>query len=303
MSLIYITRCKCLVVKNISKITIIIVILIILIAPIVFLNIHENRPVMKVYFFGVGGGLSILIQTPDSKHILLDAGSFQSSTTENTSEFLNELGIFHLDAIIITHPHPDHISYIPEVLNHTSVDVIYAPTMRDVWSDTIASDVYDDYMIAINTKGCPIITNDSLIIGDFIQISDKIKIQIIGVNQSASEMNSGCLVTRMVYENVSFLFTGDANWFQEKEMVKTGTTLKSTVLQVGHHGINDSTTQEFVDAVRPEVAVISCGWGLGTPQEPQPGVIEHLEGSKIYLTMFRHWVVVETDGNYYRVIN
>jgi competence protein ComEC len=78
-------------------------------------------------------------------------------------------------------------------------------------------------------------------------------------NKEYEEVNNYSIVIKLVYEDTSFLFTGDAEGESEKEMLSSGYNIKADVLKVGHHGSSSSTTKKFLNEVSPKYAIISCG--------------------------------------------
>lgn len=262
---------------------------------VLFWTAPEDDDGLTVRFLNIGRGLSILITTPDHKNILIDAGSFD--TLKSTSDFLQELSVDKIDAFIITHPHPDHISFAAEVLQLYDVSAIYIP--RNV--DNLDLEGCAEVMSAIIAEGCPVYNDTVLSPGDYLHLSDVVTFQVMWIDANATLINNSCLVVRMDYEDTSFLFTGDIEYTAEKSMMDTGLDLDVDVLQVAHHGVDTGTTTEFLNLSTPEVAVVSCGLGYGMPQVPQPGVVSRLNGVPLYTTMFNSMVVVAVDAEGYSI--
>ena len=103
---------------------------------------------------------------------------------------------------------------------------------------------------------------------------------------------------RVSYGKASFLFTGDLVTEQEAELIKRGINLRSTVLQVGHHGSRTSSSEGFLQAVKPGWAVISCGYGnsFGHPHKEIVQRIADVTGAEILRTDEKGAVVFRTDG-------
>jgi len=247
---------------------------------------------LTVRFLNIGHGLSILITTPDEKNILIDAGSFD--TFKSTAVFLDDLNVTKIDAFIITHPHPDHVSFAVEVLNMCEVERIYMPGN----SDNLEPMLWSSVMNATVAEGCPVYNDTTISPGDYLEISDEVTFRVMWIDSNATRINDSCIVIRMDYRETSFLFTADIEWVAEAAMMDLGFDLDVDVLQVSHHGVNSGTSSEFLNASTPEVAIISCGQGYGIPLVPQPGVIERLSGIPTYVTMFNSMVVVEAGNGY-----
>lgn len=256
---------------------------------------NDDDDELIVRFFNIGHGLSILVQTPDGKNILIDAGSF--SNTTSTMDFLDDLNVTTIDAFIITHPHPDHISFAAEVLEDCDVLAVYMPGM----ADTLEPTVYAEVMQAIADEGCPVYNDTTIDPGDYLELSEDVTFQVMWIDANATLENDSCLVLRMDYEGTSFLFTGDIETEAETAMMGLGLDLDIDVLQVAHHGVDSGTSSEFLNMSTPEVAVISCGMGYGDPQVPQPGVVARLSGIPTYVTMLNNTVVINVDSEGYDV--
>lgn len=268
--------------------------LIVISASFVLIN-DDDDDELVVRFFNIGHGLSVLVQTPDGKNILIDAGSFDTFTS--TVDFLNELNVTTIDAFIITHPHPDHISFATEVLTDLDVLAVYMPGI----ADDLDPDGYEQVMQAIADEGCPTYNDTTIDPGDLLDLSDEVTFQVMWINSNATWINNSCIVLRMDYEGTSFLFAADIETSAENAMMQLGFDLDVDVLQVAHHGVDSGTSSEFLNVSTPEVAIISCGMGYGIPQVPQPGVVARLAGIPTYTTMFNSMVVVGVDDEGYDV--
>src|SRR5699024_4771374 len=110
------------------------------------------------------------------------------------------------------------------------------------------------------------------------------------------------IVLKLTYGSVSFLFTGDAEKEAESRIVSSGQNIAATILKVGHHGSDTSTTNEFLNKVKPKVAIISVGQ-KGQYGHPSQTVIDRLNKKEIelYATKSHGNIIVTTDGNKYTV--
>ena len=202
---------------------------------------------MEVIFIDVGQGDATLIKTPQGHRILIDGGP-----GEVVLEKLSRELFFYdsIDLVILTHPHYDHISGLIEVLRRYNVkNVLYTGVREDTdvfrrWEDEV-----DDYHLAL--AGMKVSANDFYI--DVLYPFENLD------GEYVSNANRTSIISRFVYNNYSFLFTGDAYISEERELLSRDEDLSSDVLKLGHHGSKTSTSEEFLLAVSPQVAIISAG--------------------------------------------
>lgn len=204
--------------------------LIILLFSIFIFDIKFSQET-NIYMIDVGQGDSILLESP-SCNLLID--SFQNVLT-----LLNDLGIYHLDYLILTHSDTDHIQEAQSIIDQVHIDqVIINP--------------YNDYPI-YHEKMIPMKSDDQIRCGIY-------SIQFLGPIHEYDDLNNNSLVFKTVIGNKTFLFTGDIEKEAEEDLIsKYGNRLKSDVLKVAHHGSSTSSTIEFIAFVDPEVALISVG--------------------------------------------
>lgn len=241
---------------------------------------------LSVNFIDVGQGDSIFIRFPDNKTMLIDGGT--RSQGKKVVEYLHSQKIDCIDVIIGTHPHEDHIGGLSDVINTFDVGKVYLPKV------THTTKTFKDLLLAIkenNLKITPAKGNDR------IPISDDVKVEILAPNKdNYDNLNNYSIVVKIIYNNTSFLFTGDAESISEKEMLAASYNLKSDVLKVGHHGSNTSTKSNFLKTVSPKVAVI-CAAKNNDYGHPHKEVIKRLEKAdvKIYYT-YNGNINMESDG-------
>lgn len=247
-------------------------------------SLRQNE--LKVTFFDVGQGDSILVQTPSHKNMLIDAGSRYVST------YLHKLGVKTLDLVILTHPHADHICGIDRIIREINIkEIIDNGTIYESY-------YYKNYMNLLKENKIKLLTGAY---GQVIDFGDGAVGTILKGNIN-STTNNNSVVLRLVYGDVSFLFTGDTEREGEENMLERGLNLKSDILKVGHHGSSTSTSQPFLDAVVPRTAVISVGAG-NKFYHPNTPTISRLRtaGIEIFRTDQRGTITVKTDGEKYTV--
>lgn len=244
---------------------------------------------MLVHFIDVGQGDSILIESPNGKTMLVDGGV--KGAGQHIVSYLHELGVKKLDIVVATHPDADHIGGLIPVLNSIDIEQFYDS------GKIHTSQTFEDMLTLIDTKNIPYNVPKT---GDHIMLDEKIDVTVLNANGTASDNNDASIVLKLTYGDISFLLTGDAGVALEKEMLAQD--VKATVLKAGHHGSNTSSSQSFIQAVHPEVTILSYGKD-NKYGHPHVEVVERLQaiGSKIYATAETGSVIVSTDGVNYDV--
>ena len=238
----------------------------------------NNPAYLQVYFFSVGQGDSQFIETPQGHQILIDGGP-NSSVLEK----LNKTMPFwdkSIDVVILTHPEKDHMSGLLEVLKRYKVDYfIWTGVIKNNAENKILAELLDE--LIKNSEKDPI-----KILNVFAGIkikSGNAQMEIIYpfenlAGQEIKDLNNTSVVGKLDYGNISFLFTGDISSVTEKKIVGLY-ELKSDVLKVAHHGSKYSTSELFLQAVAPKIAVI--GVGKNSYGHPTQEVLNRLANSGI----------------------
>jgi len=244
----------------------------------------QNSNLVTVYFFDVGQGDSIFIDT-NGKDMLIDGGRRGAGLT--VMNYLSELDVSHLDIVVATHPDAEHIGGLITILNSSiTVDMVL---YNNQTSDT---KTYWDFMDLAENK---IVIAER---GQIYVLDQDVNFTVLNPVQPLefSKENSNSIVLRLQAGNVSFLFTGDATFETEESMINAGLNLESQVLKVAHHGSKYSTSTEFIEAVNPTYAVISVG--ENPYGHPSPETIQRLlnAGVIIYSTQVSGTIIISTDG-------
>lgn len=248
-------------------------------------NVSVNKK-LKVHFIDVGQADSILIQTPDGKSMLIDAGN--NADGQAVVSYLKGQGVSKIDILVGTHPHEDHIGGMDNVINSFEIGQIYMPKVSHT------TKTYEDVLTAISRKGLKITSPTP---GSTFSLGE-VRFTILAPNSSTYEdMNDYSIVLKMEYGNTSFLFTGDAEQVSENEIIAKGYNLKADVLKVGHHGSSSSTSQAFLDKVSPKYAVIMVGSdnNYGHPHKETMDKLE-AKGIPVYRTDENGTIVATSDG-------
>lgn len=244
---------------------------------------------MQVHFIDVGQGDSILIESPSGKTMLIDGGV--KGAGQQIVSYLKELGINKLDIVVATHPDADHIGGLIPVLDNMMTEQFYDS------GKVHTSQTFEEMLTRIDEKNIPYHVPK---IGDDIEFDKDVNVKVLNANDQATDNNDASIVLKMTYGNVSFLLTGDAGVALEKEMLQYD--VKATVLKAGHHGSNTSSSEEFIQAVKPEVTILSYGED-NKYGHPHAEIVDRLQaiGSKIYATADLGTITVSTDGVNYTV--
>jgi competence protein ComEC len=244
---------------------------------------------LRVDIIDVGQGDSILVRASNGTTVLIDGGEASSGVTG----YLRSQNVQRIDLMIATHPNSDHIGGLVEVLGAIPVDEVATNGQEQT---TLT---FERFIDAITSAGAVYLEpkrGDTLAVGS-------LRFQVLNPDSASGfDMNNQSLVLRLAYANVAFLFTGDAGRDAERSMLAANADLHSDILKVGHHGSRAASSPEFLDAVRPKVAIYSAGAG-NSYGHPDPETLQALSavGAAIYGTDKDGTVVITTDGATYQV--
>ena len=245
-------------------------------------------PQLQVHFIDVGQGDSILLDLGTTE-VLIDGGSESPGVVSYLRQYVDG----SLEIMVATHPHADHIGGLIAVLDSFNVDRIL--TNGESYDTSIYSDFMDKAW-----KETPEV--DYVGRGDTFNAGN-LAFKVLNPEESLPlGINGNSIVMELDYGNVSFLFTGDAQWDSEVSMIDAGLIHHIDILKVGHHGSDTSSTEEFLDLTHPKVAVYMAGIG-NSYGHPKPVTITNLKniGAEIYGTDTCGTVTVTTDGSGYTV--
>ena len=195
---------------------------------------------VQVDFLDVGQGDCILIRSHAGGLLLIDAG-VQAMGTSVVVPYLQAEGIEEIDAVVMTHPHADHIGGLVPVLEQIPVKRIYSNYQVHT------TQLYERLLLLIESLDIPFLLAEP---GVKIEIPGIDSIQVLHPSQPlGSDLNNNSIVVRMDVDGVGFLFTGDIEKTAEAQLLKEQADLTADIIKVPHHGSNTSSHQEFIDAV------------------------------------------------------
>ena len=178
--------------------------------------------------------------------------------------------ISYLDVMVATHTDADHIGGLPGALNYAKVGTAYCP----VTSGTTKT--FQSFVKYLKKQGKSITVPEA---GDEFSLGGA-QVRILGPLDPQAEGNNSSIVLKVTFGDTSFLFTGDAEREEEQELLESGYDLESTVLKVGHHGSDTSTSYLFLRTVNPQYAVISVG-ASNTYGHPTEAVLSRLRDADV----------------------
>lgn len=202
---------------------------------------------IEVHVLDVGQGLSVLL-TCGEKSMLYDGGG--RSTSSFVVSYLKNQGIEKLDYVIVSHYDADHLAGVIGALNVFGTETLIAP---DYQADT---KLFSSFQQMVQEKGISVTTP---VPGDVYPFGAG-EFQILAPSETSCESeNDYSIVLRVSLGESSLLLTGDATKNSETELLEQDIGLQADVLIVGHHGSATSTSRQFLEAVAPSYAIISCG--------------------------------------------
>lgn len=249
-------------------------------------NVNYYEKSIEVHFIDVGQGDCTLVTLPNGETLLIDAGDNDYGT--EIVQYLKDLSILKLDYVIATHPHADHIGGLDKVIENFVIGRIYMP---DISNNT---KTYENVLKAISNKNIPVTEAKSDVA---ILENNDLKLFFVAPVTKTNDINNMSAVLKIIYRDISFLFTGDAESKSESEMLSSKIDLKADVLKVAHHGSDTSSTKKFISAVAPKYAIISVGSNLYG--HPSNHVIQRFlkRNTEIFRTDQIGSIIIESDGN------
>lgn len=202
---------------------------------------------LEVHYLDVGQGDCTLILC-DGHAMLIDAGDNDKGTA--VQNYLESQGVTELDYVIGTHPDADHIGGLDVVLYKFDCHTVLMP---DFEKDTRA---YDDVIQTMKQKRYK---NTLPQVGETYELGSAVFTIVAPGGEYGDNANDYSIGILLQHGGNRFLFTGDAEEASETDMLENGVDLKADVFKAAHHGSRTANTEEFLNAVKPDYVVISCG--------------------------------------------
>ncbi|HOO27210.1 MAG TPA: ComEC/Rec2 family competence protein [Lachnospiraceae bacterium] len=239
---------------------------------------------LEVHFIDVGQGDSTLIKSGEHA-MLIDAGDDSKGT--KVQNYLKKQGVTELDYLILTHPDTDHIGGAPVIITKFSIDNLF---MSDYEKDNKS---YKKLLQSLADKSLTWSTPD---VGAVYTLGTA-SFTVIAPNKTYSDPNNSSVGILLKNGRNRFVFTGDAEEEAESDIVANGIDITADVYQVGHHGSRTASSQEFLSAMDPEYAVISCGEG-NSYGHPHAATLNSLRamGVKVFRTDEQGSIIAVSDG-------
>ena len=274
----------------------------------------EAKGQLTISMLNIDQGDAVLIQT-GVKNILIDTGDDKyyedgKKGKENTQLLteLQKLKIDHIDTLVMTHAHADHIGKADKVIAQYGVkELVYNGIPS-------TSKYFINALKAAKANGTQQVKVKA---GDVLDFGNGVSFEIVSPSQSLIDedtaaikakkkvdVNNESVVGRLTFGNFAMLFTGDAEGPVEKDMVASyGKKLKCQVLKAGHHGSKTSSTAEFLKLVQPESVVMSLGVNnqYGPPHEALLNRLQKQGIKNIYRTDANGTITIVSDGSSYSI--
>ncbi|MCI9158735.1 MAG: MBL fold metallo-hydrolase [Lawsonibacter sp.] len=238
----------------------------------------------QVHFIDVGQADSALVIC-DGHYMLIDGGN--AGDSDLVYAYLERHGAERLDYMVASHAHEDHIGGLSGALNYAKVGTALCPVTEH------SSKVFENMVKYLEEQGKSLTVPAP---GDRFSLGSA-QVEILGPVKEYDDTNDTSIVLRIDYGETSFLFTGDMETGAEEDLIQSGADLEATVLKVGHHGSDTSTSYQFLREVMPKYGVISVGEG-NKYGHPSDEVLSRLRdaGTEVYRTDMQGHVIAESDG-------
>ena len=259
----------------------------------VYTSLHQSsmsKSQLLVQFLNVGQGDCVLVQTPDGRNVLIDAGDANAS--DYVIRYLKHRNIQHIDVILITHTSSDDIGGLPNILKEFGVSKVIdagcahpSPIYQNVLADIKSRRI--DYRVASGSK---------------LHISNAVSFEIVWPTDDYRS-NSESLAIRITYKDISTLLMGDTDPIAEGELLSVRQDLGSAILGVPLHGDKDAASNELLQVVQPDFAIISVGQNNPYDAPAQNTMNRlHATGAKILRTDRNGTIVFSTDGIHVQLV-
>ncbi|MCI6284553.1 ComEC/Rec2 family competence protein [Selenomonas sp.] len=257
---------------------------------------------LTVKMLNVGQGDAILIETPEQT-VLVDTSDVDER--DKLKKELKKAGVKNIDKVILTHPHADHIGGMDVLFDgEYKIGMIYDNGMPST------SKLFTGYLKKAKAQG---VKRQGLKAGDVLDLGGGARFEVLSLGADLVKQgqakgykhdpNNESVVGRLVFGSFTMLFTGDAEKETEAAILQSHRDgVKSLVLKAPHHGSHTSSSKAYLDAVQPEVCLISCGAGndYGHPHKETLAAYKKIKAN-VFETDKNGTITITTDGKTYDV--
>ena len=258
----------------------------------------EGEAKLKMHVIDVGQGDAVLMQCGE-RNVLIDCGEDGMGNT--VLDYLHRAGVSHLDWLIGTHPHSDHIGGMDTVLLNRDITVDHVMMPQTKKSVTPTTMTYTEVLAAIRKKKLKITRP---VAGTEYDL-DGVTMLVLSPDKGAAydDLNDYSIVLRFSYKDVSVLTGGDASKVVERQIITRDYDLSADIYKVSHHGGRDGNSQAFLSEINPRYAAISVG-ADNKYGHPKSEVLKRLHkmNCEVYRTDFDGDIIFESDGKNISVI-
>ena len=255
------------------------------------LALTSARPnMLRVTFFEVDRGHMTLIETPAGSRVLIDGGRDAEEAVRRLESHL-PFWDRSLDLVLLTHPDVDHVGGLQAVMERFDVDLLIESPVEH------QSQTYAAWRTIADAHPNRTVADP----GQVVALDHGVALHVLLARRDGPDLsiNDASVVTRLTYGDVSMLLPGDISGVSEQSLLASGVDLRSTVLQVPHHGSDTSSTQAFLQSVDPAFAIVQVG-NRNPFDHPSPEVISRLSATvpeqQILVTREAGTVTLESDG-------
>ena len=250
---------------------------------------------LSIDMLDVGQGDSVLLTTARGAHILVDAGTSRAGVADT----LERMGVDRIDVVIASHPHADHIGGIAEVIERFPVGAYYHS------GDAHTTRTYRNLEETIRAKR---IEHKEAKAGQSFDLGDGAVMKVLWpgtmrLEGTRSDLNSNSVVLRIQNEKDCILLMGDAEEPTEDAILRHHKE-PCGLLKVAHHGSNHSSSQQFLNAIQPKIALISAGED-NRYRHPGNETLRklHRMDTTVYRTDLTGHITVLSTGNGFEVVD